>query len=311
MRRFLLRSLLFVACAIAVLFAMWIPFAVVANRCMKIDGDRHILFLGNSHVECAVNDSIVGNCYNFARGMENMEYVYDKLKLLCRSNDIDTVYIGLDSSLLSVSSPKGIMMLSNPMLLNENTAEDWWEIIKTEGVFKSLHVRFRWSYDFKRYSILYHLIKTNDVKNSKLGGYLHLVRDKLQEDIDGWDKRINIRSGGRLKPKTMDDIGKSSIYFLDRIVDYCRANGIVLCFMAPPQHKLSPEDMDICHLLHRQRYSDIPFLDFCNMSLPDSCFGDLGHLNYRGAKVFSEYLEKEVIHKNNYPSSKMQDAVIN
>ena len=36
------------------------------------------------------------------------------------------------------------------------------------------------------------------------------------------------------------------------------------------------------------------------MELPDSCFGDLDHLNYKGAKVFSEYLEKEVLHKNYY-----------
>ena len=49
-----------------------------------------------------------------------------------------------------------------------------------------------------------------------------------------------------------------------------------------------------------KNYSNIKFYDFKDMELPDSCFGDLDHLNYKGAKVFSEYLEKEILHKNNY-----------
>jgi hypothetical protein len=27
--------------------------------------------------------------------------------------------------------------------------------------------------------------------------------------------------------------------------------------------------------------------------LPDSCYGDIGHLNYKGAEIFSKYLYKK------------------
>ena len=39
------------------------------------------------------------------------------------------------------------------------------------------------------------------------------------------------------------------------------------------------------------------------MKLDDSCFGDKNHLNYKGARIFSEYLETEVIHKKNYKNN--------
>ena len=143
-------------------------------------------------------------------------------------------------------------------------------------------------------------IKFNDVRSSQLGGYLYLERDKLKEDI----KRKNdeqFRDDRNFI--SVENLDKLNLYFLDQIVAYCNKNGIVLCFIIPPQHKLASEDMSLCNQLHDKCYADIPFYNFRYMELPDSCFGDLGHLNYRGAKVFSEYLEKEVIHKNNYPAS--------
>ncbi|MEO9146704.1 MAG: hypothetical protein ABI237_14225 [Ginsengibacter sp.] len=41
-------------------------------------------------------------------------------------------------------------------------------------------------------------------------------------------------------------------------------------------------------------FSNASFLDYSRMALPDSDFADLMHLNYRGAKTFSTYLNKVV-----------------
>lgn len=51
---------------------------------------------------------------------------------------------------------------------------------------------------------------------------------------------------------------------------------------------------------YQENYSHIKFYDFRTLNLPDSCFRDLDHLNYKGAKIFSDFLEKEVLHKQNY-----------
>ncbi|MBQ0740337.1 hypothetical protein J9332_39270, partial [Aquimarina celericrescens] len=57
----------------------------------------------------------------------------------------------------------------------------------------------------------------------------------------------------------------------------------------------------------------IEYLDFSNFPLSNSKYGDLGHLNYKGAKIFSEWfaslllnelLEKE--NKQDYIDGKMK-----
>jgi hypothetical protein len=33
-------------------------------------------------------------------------------------------------------------------------------------------------------------------------------------------------------------------------------------------------------------------MDYSTFQLPDSCYGDVTHLNYRGARIFSQYLQE-------------------
>ena len=41
-----------------------------------------------------------------------------------------------------------------------------------------------------------------------------------------------------------------------------------------------------------EKFPSIRFIDCTQMNLPDSCFADREHLNYRGARLFSDYLTK-------------------
>jgi hypothetical protein len=34
-------------------------------------------------------------------------------------------------------------------------------------------------------------------------------------------------------------------------------------------------------------------MDYSNFSLPENAYGDIDHLNYRGAEIFSKYLESQ------------------
>ncbi len=305
MKLFILRSLLFVVCSITVLLAMWIPYVISADKCMKINNNQHILFLGNSHIECSIDDRIVNDSFNFARGGERLECAYNKLKLLTEKNIgiIDTVYMSYDYMFLTTStdSVPPPSYYYSPWLMSQNTLTDWLKIFTLSSVDYSFG-HFSHLYVYWKYMDMLSFLRTEDsiVKNKYLGGYLYLKRDKLDEAIRRRKSNPTI---------SIDKIDRLNLYFLDRIVDYCKKNGIVLCFITPPQHKLAPENMVLCHQLHSERYGDIPLLDFRYMELPDSCFGDLDHLNYRGAKFFSEYLEKKVIHKNNYPSNKENEGI--
>ena len=49
---------------------------------LKLPNNENIVFLGNSHIECDINDAIVANSFNFARSNDYLEQTYCKLKLL-------------------------------------------------------------------------------------------------------------------------------------------------------------------------------------------------------------------------------------
>lgn len=296
MKRFLLQSLVFIVITLLSLIVMWAIICANRDKTLKLPQNTNIVFLGTSHIECAVNDSIVENCFNFARGAENMEFVYCKIKLLKKYNShLDTVVIGLDNSLLTfnTSTPK----LYSPYFYDTYCFNDL-ETILTKGKFPYIesHVAqpFNW---LKLFQVLksYYTPVVDASLLDELGGYLYLDRDKLNEAIK--------RHSNRKEIQTSIKCDKISEYFLNEIVNYCNKNKITLLFIHTPMHKIITNNEDLLYKrYYLQKYSHIKFYDFREWDMPDSCFGDLDHLNYKGAKVFSEFLEKEVLHKQNYPS---------
>ena len=133
--------------------------------------------------------------------------------------------------------------------------------------------------------------KSTDITHMKnLGRYEYLVRDKLQQHID-------LQKDKEAKQSSFDFLSK---YYLKKIIKFCEDNDMIIILLATPQHYKSKIDTITSKQYHQQNFSEIPFYDLRNMQFPDSCFGDLNHLNYKGARIFSEYLDKEVLHKNNY-----------
>ena len=60
-----------------------------------IDSDKNVLVLGNSHPECAINDSILPNYFNLAQSGSAYFYDYLKLREVVNHNpQIDTLIIG-------------------------------------------------------------------------------------------------------------------------------------------------------------------------------------------------------------------------
>lgn len=292
MKKFLLKSLIFLIVVVISFIVFWAIICSNRDKTLKLPNNENIVFLGNSHIECAVNDSILENSFNFARSSENMEYVYCKVKLLKQYNpQLDTVIIGYDNTLLTC--PFYNSGLYSPYYYDTYTLSDFNALFKNSS-FKYIESHlthpFNWA---KLINIISTFVKTdvNAHDLDELGGYLYLVRDKLEESIKRQDK----------KSTEIPQCDNNSKYFLNEIEKYCAKNNITLIFIHTPMHKALNWDKTFLKKFHKQNYSNIKFYDFKDMELPDSCFGDLDHLNYKGAKVFSEFLEKEIFHKNNYP----------
>ena len=296
MKKFILKSFVFCFVAIIGFFVFWAIICSNRHNTLKLPNNENIVFLGNSHIECAINDTILKNSFNFGRSEDKTEFIYSKVKLLKKYNpELDTIVIGYDNVLCYQSADSAFnSVLYSPYFFDTyNLATITNLITKSSFGYIESHIThpFNW---FKLYQFGESTIKSksNITDLTNLGGYLYLTRDKLKEDIK---RRATIKID---KNRSFDEL---SIYFLEETLKFCQENGMTVIFLCPPQHKKCFLDSTYYREYYFKNYNNIKYYDFKDMQLPDSCFGDLDHLNYKGAKVFSEYLEKEVFHKNNYP----------
>lgn len=296
MKKFIFKSTIFFIVAIICFVSFWGIICSNRNETMRLPENCNIVFLGNSHIECAINDTILKNSFNFSRSAENMEYVYCKAKLLKRYNpQLDTIVIGFDNTLLTTyfSNP-GIY---HPYYFDTYNFSDL-KAISLNCSFNQIEAHISRPFDWlKLYDISISLFNpsVNARYMSNLGGYLYLVRDRLDEAIN----RQKISNQQENISKRIQ-INNNSEYFLKKIIKYCNQNDIKLIFLHTPMHNKLSYDETCYKKFYISKFANIKFYDFKDMELPDSCFGDLDHLNYKGARAFSEYLEEKVLHKNNY-----------
>ena len=293
MRKFIYNTILFIVITLLIFFAFWWIICSNRNDALALPNDVNIVFFGNSHIGCDINDSIILNSYNFALSNDYPEQIYCKVKLLKQSNPhLDTIVIGYDNVVMEQDLSNEISGIYSPFYYDQYSVEDIYNII-THSSFKYCASHF---YTPFRFTQIEHIppfsgnksINITNLKN--LGGYEYLVRDKLQE-------HITIQKDKKAHQSSFDFLSK---YFLNKTIDFCKANDMTIILLATPQHHMSKIDTITYKQYHNQNFKDLKFYDYRSMQLHDSCFGDLNHLNYKGAKIFSNFLEKEVFHKNNY-----------
>ena len=86
---------------------------------------------------------------------------------------------------------------------------------------------------------------------------------------------------------------------MDKIVRYCAQKNIQLIFFRTPIH---PKLFAILNekqfqSLRQKKYASIPFIDAVHFPIPNEAFGDLDHLNYKGAKKFTIHFSTLMQHQ--------------
>jgi len=300
MKRFLIKLILF----LLIIAAFITGLVVVSDRAikqrkdvlLKLSNEIDIVFAGNSTVECAVDDNIISGAANIAQSGEAYLYSYCKIKALIEVNEqIKTVFLGFSYADLLMEKEDSWLfndefiiekvqyynyLLDAPerdLLISKNPKAYFLGL--TKSVFNSL------------ISILKSYNQTaSDHKLSNFGGYKYLVRDRLEAD-PGVDYKNEIAIEKSYQQEK----------YLKMISELCHDHSIKLVLFNTPKHKSYYEnvDEDILEIWSDTRTSleRDSLLDLSAYEMPDSCFGDLSHLNYRGARMFSQYLN-EILNPN-------------
>lgn len=295
MKKFLIKLTLF-----ALIIAAFITGLVVVSDftikqrkdiLLRLSNDIDIVFAGNSTVECAVDDNLISSSVNIAQSGEAYLYSYSKIKALIEVNEqIKTLFLGFSYGDLLIDKEESWLfsdefiiekvqyynyMLDAPekdLIMSKNPKAYFKGL--TKSVFNSL-ISISKSYSHS----------TSDRKLTNFGGYKYLVRDRLEAD-----------PGVDLKNETAVEKSYQQEKYLKMISELCREHSINLVLFNTPKHRSYNENVDegIIQIWNDTRNSlgRDSLLDLSTYELPDSCFGDMSHLNYRGARVFSKYLNE-------------------
>jgi len=258
---------------------------------LKTRPDTFFVFAGNSTVECAVDDRLIGHSVNIAQAGEAYLYSYAKIKALLENNEnIRTVFISYSYADLLIEKEETWLysdyfmvekvqyynyILGRPekcFLVKSNPDAYFRGVVKSivkscETVLKSFGTTGQ----------------TNSIPN--YGGYKRLERDKLDIDpgnVPG-EEEIVLQSVHQIR-------------YLKIISDLCHQSSVNLVLFNPPKHKSYNENVSPgvkqLWLEVRQSLSTDSLLDLSGFQMPDSCYGDLSHVNFRGARLFSRHLNE-------------------
>lgn len=263
------------------------------QQILKLSDDIHMVFAGDSNVECSINDSLILNSINIAQSGEAYMYTYFKIRALIECNDsINIIFIGFsDVNILRETEKRWLykeefiiekvglynylLGSSEKLFIAEQNPKAYFKgllssvLNNTEIFIKSF----------------YTLSSRKHITN--FGGFEYLVRDKVQEEV-----AIVISKEQFVEPE------KSILQekYLRMISDLCSGQSIKLILFNTPKHRFYNaninETAEQIWISVRNEFPQDSLLDLSAYTLPDGCFGDLKHLNYKGAKVFSEFLNK-------------------
>lgn len=299
MRYLVLRISIFAVAFILFIGSMYIISDLYLNLrkqyFLKLKSNINIVFAGDSNIECAVNDSLIPNSVNIAQGGEAYLYTYVKLKSLLKYNkQIKTVFLGFSFHTLNQSREK-TWLFEEDFVLEKNKYYNYLLGNRERSlIFRTspkIYVQGIRDYTFTNFISVAKSYYSKNIIN--FGGYKFLDRNKLQENI-----KLN-----KSKPDSVFHFeeGKYQIEYLKRISDLCKENKIKLILLNAPKHITLTKSFNYNKSDYGFAVSSIlendSLLDLSSLYFQDSCYADVTHLNYKGARIFSELLSEKIYSK--------------
>lgn len=260
---------------------------------------RHILVIGDSHTECAIDDDVFLRSVNISKSASAYVFSYALLRKWKADNpELDTVLLSYQSSSLS-DKQQSVWMYDEstiaprlPYVLPYFNGWDYWNYKFSAPFYKTL---IQYPLTVREFHAQDTLDNRYAWLNEHIGSARALPYNKLREDITA------------TKPVEKDDppekLSQISIDYIRKIADYCKRKNITLILINTPVYQWSKYVDNEQFEANRKRYfSDIKYLDYKDFPLPDSCRADIWHLNGVGQRQFSEYLQthlSEDIRKQN------------
>jgi hypothetical protein len=244
---------------------------------------RTTFFIGDSHVQNCVNDSIVDKGITLSVKAESYYFSYFKIRRLLEHNArIRRIYLGFSYHNLSSANEDFVFGR-----YSKDIASRYFFILPISEQFRLLSANKHHLYAFIKKTLLYK-------PSAFLGGYEN--NSYLSAVVDSSvSKRIKFHyyNGTRLAP-----VSAFNLQYFDKIIRLCSRRGIQLTLLNTPLHPLYTSRIPSQYTSRYQqlvaRYK-LPIVDFKNIPFDDSCYiPDGDHVSVKGAVIASTFLEQQL-----------------
>jgi hypothetical protein len=291
MRRYLLRLAFYLSAFSTVTTGIYLLILPQYNDdVFRFNNNQNIVVAGDSRMERAFNDSVYTNAVNISQSAELYIFSFVKLqKVLDVNPHIDTVLLGLSYHNLSRLTDKwkddeAITAARLPQYIPMMSVGDAKQLIMAAPMCTL--TGFIESY--KRY--IERTVsgeRQTNLLSSGIGGYLFVagnLGDTPREKLTGFDEKLNTPS-------------PIQITYLRKIIDLCSKRNVTLILVILPIHESSEYRNKNFTILdkYRTELGEVRIADYSRMALPDSCYMDETHFNYKGARVFSKLIKEKGI----------------
>lgn len=248
---------------------------IICSHSWKLPEKVHILFMGASHINKGIDDTMMESAVNWARGSERYMFTYIKLTHLLPENpQVDTIFLELAPSDLWEDTDQKYHLPNN----QSGYVKPYWPFFTTE--MWNIYIS-----EPKQVAnlILESLLSTHDLTQqgwwNNMGGY------EFQEDVMNPDA-VKIA----IEPRNY--AGHAINYdYLRRIISLCKERNIKLYFLeTPTYHPEYLHDVEYWIRAYKENFSDVELLNYSKYKLPLDCYADPHHLNNKGAKMFTKVI---------------------
>lgn len=251
---------------------------------------KESLFLGDSHIEKAINDSILNSCYNVGQNSESLYFSYFKLKKILETTPgIRNVFLGFSYHSLSDYYNKFI----DGEYSNAVSGRYFYLLSPAE--------KFRILCANKKDMISYCKVITENGfldftagLEPYLGGYTNqYTNTSAQKQF--MDKRILFQYYTR---NELNSFAEINIQYLKKIQELCRHLNVHLTLVNTPMHKYYKSKVPVRFI---EKYNEVvhdlnlSVLDLSEMPLNDVCFvPDGDHVSQMGATLTTQYIASQL-----------------
>lgn len=280
MKHFLYNLLRYgILCIVIMIVTCAIRYGTYASIDWRLSSGVKIAFMGASQMTRDIDVSQAKEAVNLGKPSERYMFTYMKLKKLVENNP----------------QVKQIVLQCAPTDLWQHTDDKYFV-----------------DNEMSEFVPLFYPMYTNEDLDFYRGRYFDMVKYIIQHSLDprcyfqdpyfkgiGWGNQEGQMLHSRMdKLKVKPDMMKGSygnkinLYYLRKIVDYCKRKNIQLSLIYCPMYK--PEYFYNQNYFYSQlkKFGDVKFYDYSHWAVPDSCLYDAHHLNADGAKLFTQELMK-------------------